>query len=289
MQRCTHCEKEIQDNVTLCPYCLNGAEGSHQNDLTKDWTPRREDGSTPALRGDEQAESADLSDLPLRTIGIVAALVVCVIVAALIVTSLQQHPVQESPDRAIFGDVLQQYHTAHPSNNTSLAETGPEAIDLVGLLNAKGVTAQVQAGALDAQISGRDEVNRAWVLAGMNNSTKRADGTVSNTTAWLAGDPASGAVVTYDQNRYYYTGLSFNNTTAFKEFLNTKSDYLTAQEEYTQASAAYQDLQQQSKSTSDYQQKVKIDYQIYTQAAVISQKEEQINQTLTRFWSVPVQ
>lgn len=289
MQRCTHCGKEIQDNVTLCPYCLNGAGGSHQNDLKSDYPPRREDGSTPARKGGAMPGPAERAGLPLRTIGIGAALVVCVIVAALIVTSLQQHPVQESPDRAIFGDVLQQYYTAHPSNNTSLTETGREAIELVGLLSARGVTAHVQAGALEAQVSGRDDVNRAWVLAGVNNSTRSADGTVSNTTAWLAGDPASGAVVTYDQNRYYYTGLSFNNTTAFKEFLDAKGDSLTAQEEYTQASAVYQDLQQLSKGTQDYQQKVKLDYQIYTQAAVVSQKQEQINQTLNRFWSVPVQ
>ncbi|ACL17205.1 zinc ribbon domain-containing protein [Methanosphaerula palustris] len=288
MQRCTHCGKEIQDNVTLCPYCLNGTGGSHQNDLTKDWTPRREDGSTPVRRGDDETGAAGRSNLPLRTVGIAVALIVCVIVATLIGTT-PQHPVQESTDRAIFSDVLQQYHTTHPSNDTSLAETGQETIDLVGLLKAKGITARMQAGAIDRQISGREEVNRAWVLAGVNNSTKSANGTIANTTTWLAGDPASGAVVTYDQNRYYYTGLTFNNTTAFQDFLNAKEEYLTAQDEYSQASSAFQDLQQQSKSTQDYQQKVKLDYQIYTQAAVVSQKEEQINQTLTRFWSVPVQ
>lgn len=289
MQRCTHCGKDIQDNITICPYCLNGAEGSHQNDLDHDWSPQSRDRDTPAQKEGAETGPAGRAGLPLRTIGIGVALVICVIVAALIVTSLQPHPVQESPDLAIFGAVLQQYHTAHPANTTSLEETGLEAIELVGLLSTKGVTAHVQAGALEAQVSTRDEVNRAWVLAAVNNSTKRADGTIANTTAWLAGDPASGAVVTYEQNRYYYTGLSFNNTTAFKEFLDAKSDYLTAQEEYADASTAYQDLQQQSKGTQDYQQKVKLDYQIYTQAAVVSQKQEQVNQTLTRFWSVPVQ
>ncbi|WP_440950261.1 zinc-ribbon domain-containing protein [Methanosphaerula subterraneus] len=288
MQRCTHCGKEIQDNVTLCPYCLNGAGGSHQNDLAQDWAPRREDGSTPMRKGGPQPGPAQRSGLPIRTIGIAGAVIVCVILAALFVASLQ-HPVQESPDLAIFGGVLQQYHTAHPSNNTSLEETGQEAIELVGLLGAKGVAAHVQAGALEGQISTRDEVNRAWVLAAVNNSTKRADGTIANTTAWLAGDPSSGAVVAYDQNRYYYTGLSFNNTTAFRDFLDARKDHLAAQEEYSRASAAFQDLQQQSKETKDYQEKVKLDYQISTQAAVVSRQYDLINETATRFWSVPVQ
>lgn len=288
MQRCTHCGKEIQDNITLCPYCLNGAQGSHQNDLKKDWRPQ-EEGRGPTQKKDAPPRPAERPGLPLRTLGILAAVLVICMIGAVLITALLPHPVPESPDRAIVEEVLLKYHAVHPSNNTSLDDTGRESIELVGLLNLQGITARVQAGTLDAQVSDRDGVNRAWVLAAVNNSTKSADGAIVNTTTWLAGDPASGTVIPYDQNRYYYTGLIFNNTSAFQDFLDAKQDYLTAQVEYTQASAAYQDLQQQSKSTSDYQQKVKLDYQIYTQAAVVSQKEEWINQTYNRFWSVPVQ
>lgn len=123
--------------------------------------------------------------------------------------------------------MLEEYHKTHTYSQNDFFVCADMAIDVWNLVKTKGINAQIAVGNIDNPNANFTEYNHAWVFAEVEP------------LKWLALETTGGYVVYKETNPLYYKGVSFDNPTEFKRYMDLMKEY-NAQ------------LETINKTTSDY-------------------------------------
>lgn len=231
MRRCTHCDMEIQPDVTICPYCFRTVRatrlcshcgtpikpGARTCSLCTAPLPigRIPDDPIAALIASAKDPIAERERHPIisNPYMIIYLLVMLVIIATLVWQIYddqgpgQQRMQMEGMLRNTAGNVS--------GTGDTLKESETAAVTAWNSLNGVGIPVRIRFGSLQGPVSDLTATDRAWVMAEVKPG------------CWIAGDPVKGCCMQATDNSLYYRGWDYPSVASAQDTMARITRYRT--------------------------------------------------------------
>ncbi|ACL17568.1 hypothetical protein Mpal_2281 [Methanosphaerula palustris E1-9c] len=255
MRRCTHCNMEIQPDVTICPYCFNAVEATkrcvhcgtpiRQGDRTCRFcnaiipTRRIPDNPMAVLLATAKDPIAERERHPIRSNPFLAVyLLIVVVIASFLLWQVYIH-LGPGQTRMELEGVLKEVSGTIPAPGENLTGSEAAAVTAWSSLNKTGVPVRIRFGSLVGMVQNLTATDRAWVMAEVEPGH------------WIAGDPVTGQIMEMIDHPLYYRGWDYTSPTSAQESLARLTRYQTVTAAIAAGTATTAELHEQSLLASD--------------------------------------